>query len=112
MTGKLIWILVCLAFGLTATAASAQTRLYGIEYGLLSLPDKQIRAAISFSIDQADRETTLMRAIEKTFVFTERAGRLRREAPGYYFREPDPELWLPQAFRRPKQMRLGFRIRF
>lgn len=29
-----------------------------------------------------------------------------------YFRHPDPKFGIPEAFRQPQQIRLGFRIRF
>lgn len=113
MTGKLIRILVCVALGFLATQASAQSSAFGVEYSWGASLGVTERSAQLSSFDRSYSNSTFMRRMVKPFLNLDAAQSLRQDAiDAGYFRLPDPEFGLPQAFQRPQQMRLGFRIRF
>jgi len=112
MTDKLVRILVCMALGLAATQASAQTRLFGVEYGLLSLSDQRTSASIAMIANHAEDGRSALQAMADTLVFGQKSSWGQRRVAAYRFRDPDPNVGLPQAFRRPSQVRLGFSLRF
>lgn len=113
MTGRLIRILVCVALGLTATQASAETSAFGVEYrwlASLDMLDETTQLAIP---ERSFPKTTFMQLMVKPFVkFDSARGLSQDDLPTEYFREPDPKFGIPEAFRKPQQIRLGFRIRF
>lgn len=113
MTGKLIRTLVCVALGFLATQASAQSSAFGVEYSWgASLGVTEPSAQLS-SFDRAYPNSTFMRLMVKPFLKLDSARSLRQDdIAAEYFRYPDPDFGLPQAFQRPRQMRLGFSIRF
>lgn len=112
MTNKLVRILVCMMLGLAATQASAQTQLFGVEYGLLSLSDQRTSAAIGMIANPAEDGTSALQALADTLIFGQKSGWGQRRVSAYRFRDPNPNVVLPQAFRRPPQVRLGFSFRF
>ena len=113
MTGRLIRILVCTALGLLAAQASAQSSAFGADYSWgTSLVAMEKLGQLS-SADRSYPNATFMQLMVKPFLKRDSARSLRQDdIPAEYFRYPDPEFGLPQAFRRPQQMRLRFRIRF
>lgn len=112
MTGKLIRILVCMTLGLAATQASAQTRLFGVEYGLLSLSDQRTSAALAMIANHGEDGTSALQALADTLIFGQKSSWGQRRVAAYRFRDPGPNVVLPQAFRSPPQVRLGFSLRF
>lgn len=113
MTGKLIRTLACMALGFLATQASAQSSAFGVEYSWgTSLGAVEQTAQLS-SLDRSYPNTTFMRLMVKSFLKLDSAHSLQQDdIAAEYFRDPDPDFGLPQAFQRPRQMRLGFSIRF
>ena len=113
MTGKLIGTLVCVALGFLATQASAQSSAFGVEYSWGTSLGVMEQSEQLSSLDRSYLNSTFMRLMVKPFLKLDTAQSLRQDdvAAGY-FRFPDPEFGLPQGFQRPRQMRLGFRIRF
>jgi len=113
MTGRLIRILVCVAFGLMATQASAQSSAFGVEYrwmASLGVLDGSTQLAIP---DRLYPSTAFMSLMAKPFVKFDSARGLRQgDITAEYFRHPDSKFGVPDAFRQPQQIRLGFRIRF
>ena len=113
MTGRLIRILVCVTLGLMATQASAQSSAFGVEYRWitsLSVLDGSTRLAIP---DRSYPSTAFMSLMVKPFVkFDSAQGLQQDDLNTEYFGHPDPKFGIPEAFRQPQQIRLGFRIRF
>ena len=113
MTGKLIRTLVCVALGFLATQASAQTSAFGVEYSWgASLGVLDESAQFSY-LDRSYPSATFMNLMIKPFLKLDSALELRQDdIAAEYFRYSDSQFGLPRAFQRPRQMRLGFRIRF
>lgn len=113
MTSKLIRTLVCVALGLLATQASAQSSAFGVEYSWGASLGVTERSAQLSSFDRAYSNSTFMRLIVKPFLNLDAAQSFQQDdIDAGYFRVPDPEFGLPQAFQQPRQIKLGFRIRF
>jgi len=113
MTGRLIRILVCTALGLLAAQASAQSSAFGVEYRWMTTLGVMDESVQYLSPERSYKSATFMRLMIKPFVKFDSADELwKDDNAGSYSRYPDPEFGLPQAFRRPQQMRLRFRIRF
>lgn len=113
MTGRLIRTLVCVALGLVATQASAESSTFGVEYRWiesLGVLDGSTQLAIP---DRSYRSSAFMSLMVKPFVKFDSVQGLRHDdLNAEYFRHPDPKFGIPEAFRQPQQIRLGFRIRF
>ena len=113
MTGKLIGTLVCVALGFLAAQASAQSSAFGVEYSWGASLGVMEQSVQQSSLNRTYPGATIMNLIVKPFLKLDSAHDLRQDdIAAEYSRYSDPKFGLPQAFQRPRQMRLGFRIRF
>ena len=113
MTGKLIRTLVCVALGFLAAQASAQSSAFGVEYSWGASLGVTGQSARFPNLDSSYPNSTFMRLMVKPFLKLDSAHSMQHDdIAAEYFRYPDPDFGLPQAFQRPRQMRLGFSIRF
>ena len=63
--------------------------------------------------DSSTLDSALVRFGNRTFFELEAHQASSNHVPGPgYFRHPDPDFGLPEAFRRPRQARLNFRFAF
>jgi hypothetical protein len=101
------------ALGFIATQASAQGSAFGVEYRWLASLDMPGEPSQLVTAERKYPSTTFMDLMVKSFV---RLGsvhdRQENDLATAYFRPADPDFGLPQAFRRPRQLRLGFSIHF
>ena len=113
MTGGLIRILVCTWLVFTASQASAQNEFFASNYRWINLFGDTGDYIVPHAYDSSIRRTAYVKVIGPTFVElnTHRATSYDSAGVGYY-RFPNPEFGLPEAFRRPRQARLDFRIAF
>ena len=113
MTCNLVRTLVCIALGFLATQASAQSSAFGVDYSWgPSLGVTEPSAQLS-GISRSHPGATFMNLMVKPFLKLDLSdSSWQDDIAAAHFRYPDPEFGLPQAFQRPRQMRLGFRIRF
>jgi hypothetical protein len=117
MTGRLIRILafVTLMFGSSQTLA--QDQVLGADYRWLTLWNSDYELVLSSNREKNPSSTSIMSVLSRAFVSPDTQAVPGASAPdSNYYRLLDSlldsELALPQAFRRPRQMRLGFSIRF
>ena len=113
MTGGLIRILVGVLFVLSASQASAQDSLPGDEYRWMSLFGSSGDLVLPLGFDSSTSDIALVQLIGRTFVELGTIHPSSYDSLGsMHVNFSDPELGLPEAFRRPRQARLSFRIRF
>lgn len=113
MSGSLIRTLAALALVFTASNAMAQADPYGMEYRWLTLFG-QADSALPVPEGRSGLQSNVIESILGRAFFTLEADDrlISGAAAGRHFREPDPEFGLPAAFRRHRQARLSFSIRF
>jgi len=101
------------ALGFIATQASAESSAFGVEYrwiASLGALDGSTQLAIP---DRSYQSSEFMSLMVKPFMKFDSAQGLRQDDLAVeHFRHPDPKFGIPEAFRQPQQIRLGFRIRF
>ena len=110
MTGKITSTLAGLLLTVAASGAMAQPAEYGAEYRWLTLfgeAEYPLPASQPPVARPGNFLETLLRRAFVTLQSDYRPSDASRE-----FRGPDPEFGNPAAFRRPRQTRLGFSIRF
>lgn len=102
-----------MALGFMATQASAETSAFGVEYRWLASLDMLGETTQLAIPERSLPKATFMQLMVKPFVkFNSARGLSQDDLATGFFRRPDPDFGLPQAFRRQQQMRLGFSIRF
>lgn len=117
MTGRVIRILAFATLVLGSSQALAQDQVSGADYRWLTLWSSDYELVLSSNRERNPSSTSIMSVLSRAFVNLD-----TQAAPGgavpdsNYYRLLDSlldaELALPQAFRRPRQMQLGFSIRF
>lgn len=113
MRGKFMGTLACAVLLIAAPLASAETSLFGVEYRWIASLGSMETSAMPSSAQRFYRSATFMRLMAKPIMSIDTDRDRRAEESRYAgFRQPDPELALPQAFRRPSQVRLVFSVRF
>lgn len=113
MTSAVIRTLAGLALAIAASQAMAQPGLYGTEYRWLTRVGENAPSATGIEHRSQPRNGALEKVLGRAFVVIE--SDYRRFAPaniGESFRRVDPEFGWPSAFRRPRQARLSFSVRF
>ena len=93
--------------------ASAEDDVIGADYRWMTLFGNTEDLVLPLGFDSSYSDTALVRFINRTTVELEnhQASSYRFTGPGF-FRQPDPDFGLPEAFRRPRQARLNFRLAF
>jgi len=113
MTTTLIRISVCAAIALMAVPAQAQTVVSGIEVRWSDLIAQHEAATYPAEIRHRAGMSAVERIMARAFVSLDAsAGAAAASQSAADFRRNDPELAQPEAFRRPRQARLSFRLRF
>ena len=113
MTGGLRRILVCAWLVLAMSQASADEGWFSGEYRWITLFGHSEDLILPLGFGGSTSDTALVRVVNRTSIEldTNRASSYDPLGSGY-FRQPDPEFGLPEAFRQPRQARLAFRIAF
>ena len=113
MTGGLIRILVCGWLVFSMSQASAEDDVLGVDFRWMTLFGSTEDLVLPLGFDSSYSDTALVRLVNRTFVEleTHQASSHYFKGPGF-FRQPDPDFGLPEAFRRPRQARLNFRFAF
>ena len=113
MTDRLIRTLVCTALLFMTSQAWAQSDFSRFDYSLGTSLGAQNETALSLNLDSAYSDRTFMRAMTRMIrVFTAESSLSQPALTADSFPRSDPEFGLPDAFRRPRQARLSFHIRF
>ena len=113
MTGGLIRILACVWFAFTASQASADNSVFDLEHRWLTLFGGTEDLALPLDSDSSNARSAIIEAISRTYPELDSTRVSSYDFLGNgHFRRPDPEFGLPEAFRRPRQARLVFRLRF
>ena len=113
MTGGLIRILACGWLVFSMSQASADEDVLGVNYRWMTLFGSTEDLVLPLGFDSSYSDTALVRFVSRTTIEleTHQASSYRFQGTGF-FRQPDPEFGLPEAFRRPRQARLNFRLTF
>ena len=113
MTGGLKRILVCAWLVFSMSQASADQGGFSGEYRWMTLFGNTEDLILPLGLASSTSDTALVRIVNRTSVEldTNRASSFDSLGSGY-FRRPDPQFGQPEAFRRPRQARLAFRILF
>jgi len=112
MTTTLIRISVCAAITLMAVQAQAQTVVNGMEYRWSDLIAQREAATYPSDIRYRAGMSAIERIMARAFVSLDASAGAAAPQSAADFRHTDPELAQPEAFRRPRQARLSFRLRF
>ena len=113
MKGTLIRTLAALSLGITASNAMAQSGPYRMEYRWLTLFGEIEQSLPALQNGRTPQRNAFESVLRRTFLSLESDYRLQDSAlASGQFRLPDPEFGMPAAFRRPRQARLSFSIRF
>lgn len=114
MSGSSIRTLAALVLVFATSPAMAQSAAYVTEYHWLTLFGEAQYAFPSPDGPGVVAPTSVFEALlSRAFVTLETDGRLTGpSAHGRHFRDPEPEFAHPAAFRRPRQARLSFSVRF
>ena len=117
MTGKLIRTLACALLVLGTSQAAAQDPVLGSDYRWLTLWDSDYALVLSSNREKNPSNTSILNVLSRAFVSLDTQAVPGGSVPDSNYDRLldsllDSELALPQAFRRPQQMLLGFSIRF
>ena len=96
-----------------ASQALAQESSPGLEYRWLTLWDSDYALTLSANPESKAADATLRNMLSRTFLTLDSRDVRQEGQPDFSnVSRPDPEFGLPQAFRRPQQLRLAFHFRF
>jgi len=96
-----------------ASPAWAQTETNGVEYRWSELFSQSYAATNSANLRHGTRMSAVQNVMARVFVGLDAsAGATAALQSTVDFRRADAEFALPEAFRRPRQARLSFRLRF
>ena len=117
MKGRLIRTLACVTLVLGSAQALAQDQVPGADYRWLTLWNSDYELVLSSNREKNPSSTSIVSVLSRAFVSLDTQTMPGEGVPdSNYYRLLDSlldaEFALPQAFRRPRQMQLGFSIRF
>jgi hypothetical protein len=113
MKGTLIRTLAAVALSIAASSATAQSSIHSMEYRWLTLFGEIEHSLPALQNGRMPQRNALESVLSRSFLTLESDYRLEESVlAGGHFRLPDPEFGKPAAFRRPRQARLSFSIRF
>ncbi len=113
MTSRAIRTLAGLALMIAASQAAAQSTPFSMEYRWLTLFGSVEHAVAAVPGARMQSRGALEHVLKRAFVAFESDYRLAESAyTTAEFRRTDPAFGRPEAFQRPRQARLSFRVRF